>query len=114
MKGKNQAIKVHNILRQIGLSTKLKGTKILLSAIMISLACSDDFINVNDIYEQLSYQYNLSPKNIENTIAYSLKHPIGKEYKENFENIFDLEYSEEFYSNKTIIEEICRIIKLEV
>lgn len=112
MKGqKNQAIIIHNILRQIGLSTKLKGTKILLSAIILSLACTDDFIILNDIYKQLSYKYNLSPKYIENSIAYSLKHPIGNNFKENFEEIFDLEYSEDFYSNKIIIEEVSRIIK---
>ncbi len=114
MKGKkNQAIIIHNILRKIGLSAKFKGTTILLSAIMISLNCTDDFILVSNIYEQLSKQYNLSPKNIENSIAYSLKHPIGKNFQNNFEKIFDLEYSEDFYSNKTIIEEVTRIIKIE-
>lgn len=114
MKGKrNQAIIVYNILRKIGLSAKFKGTTILLSAIMLSLNCADDFIFVSNIYEQLSKQYNLSPKNIENTIAYSLKHPIGNKYKDNFEEIFDLEYSEDFYSNKNIIEEVSRVIKTE-
>lgn len=115
MKGykKNHAIKVHNILRQIGLSTKLKGTKMLLSAILLALACTDDFIVLNKIYKQLSYQYNLSPKYVENAISYSLKHPIGNKYKSNFEKIFELEFCEDFYSNKIIIEEISRVIKLE-
>lgn len=114
MKGsqKNQAIIVHNILRQIGLSSKLKGTKILLSAVMLALTCTDDFIILNDIYKQLSYKYKLSPKYIENAISYSLKHLVGTGFKKNFEKIFDLEFSENFYSNKTIIEEVTRVIKI--
>lgn len=114
MKGsqKNQAIIVHNILRQIGLSSKLKGTKILLSAVMLALTCTDDFIILNDIYKQLSYKYKLSPKYIENSISYSLKHLVGTGFKKNFEKIFDLKFSEDFYSNKTIIEEVTRVVKI--
>lgn len=114
MKGQtNQAIIIYNILKKIGLSTKLKGTKMLLSAILLALACTDEFIVLNDIYKQLSYQYNLSPKYIENAISYSLKHLIGKGFEENFEKIFNVEYSEDFYSNKIIIEEVTRIIQIE-
>ncbi len=113
MKGKkNQAIIIHNILRKIGLSAKFKGTTILLSAIMISLNCTDDFILVSNIYEQLSKQHNLSPKNIENSIAYSLKYPIGKKFKNNFEEIFGFEYDEYYFTNMTIIEEITGIAKI--
>lgn len=114
MKGeKNYNIKVYNILRQLGLCPKLKGTKILLSAILVALNCNDDFIVVSDIYKQLAIQYKISLKTIENSIAYSLKHLVSNNYKKNFEKIFGIEFCEDYYSNKIIIEEVSRIIKIE-
>lgn len=115
MKGeKNCNIKVYNILRQIGLCPKLKGTRILLSAILIALNYKDDFIVVSDIYKQLSIQYEISTKTIENSIAYSLKHLVNNKFEENFKKIIGIEFCEDYYSNKTIIEEITRIIKIEL
>lgn len=115
MKGeKNCNIKVYNILRQIGLCPKLKGTKILLSAILIALNYKDDFIVVSDIYKQLSTQYKISTKTIENSIAYSLKHLVNNNFEENFQKVLGIEFCEDYYSNKTIIEEVTRIIKMEI
>ena len=115
MKGeKNYNIKVYNILRQLGLCPKLKGTKILLSAILVALNYNDDFIVVSDIYKQLSIQYKISTKKIENSIAYSLKHLINNNFEENFEKVLGVEFCEDYYSNKTIIEEVTRIIKMEI
>ena len=115
MKGeRNYNIKVYNILRQIGLCPKLKGTKILLSAILVALNYNDDFIVVSNIYEQLSIQYKISTKTIENSISYALKHLVNNDYEKNFEKILGIEFCEDYYSNKTIIEEITRITKIEI
>lgn len=115
MKGeKNYNIKVYNILRQIGLCPKLKGTKILLSAILIALNYNDDFIVVSNIYKELSKIYKTSTKTIENSIYYSLKHLVNNNYQDNFEAVFGIEFCEDYYSNKTIIEEITRILKIEI
>lgn len=112
MKGqKNQAINIYNILRKIGINPKTKGFKILVQAIMIALSCSDDFINLTKIYKQLSVKYNLNFESIRTMISYSLHHLIGVDYKENFEEIFGVKYSEDFYTNQIIIEEVIRIIK---
>jgi len=114
MKGKkNQAIIIYNILRQIGLSPKSKGIKILTSAIIVALDSADEFIIVSNIYEQLSKQYKLSPNSINTAIAYTLNNLIGNDYKDNFQKIFGVEFSRDFYSNKTIIEEVSRIIQIE-
>lgn len=115
MKGeKNYNIKVYNILKQLGLCPKLKGTKILLSAILVALNYKDDFIVVSDIYKQLSIQYKISIKTIENLISYSLKHLVNNNYKDKFEAIFGIEFCEDYYSNKIIIEEVTRITKIEI
>lgn len=114
MKGqKNQAIIIYNILRQIGLSPKIKGTKILVSAIMIALNSSDEFIIMSNIYQQLSIQYNLTQHSINTAISYTLHHLVGTDYKNNFQKLFGIEFCEDLYTNKTIIEEITRIIKLD-
>ncbi len=76
--------------------------------------CNDDFIVVSDIYKQLSIQYKISTKTIENAIAYSLKHLVSNNFKENFKKIFGIEFCEDYYSNKTIIEEVICIIKIEI
>lgn len=106
-------IKIYNILKQIGLCPKIKGTKLLLSAILISIDFTNDFIIVSDLYKQLSLKYNISPENIENSISYSLKHLVGNKYKENFKNVFGIEFCEDYYTNKTIIEEVRRVIITE-
>lgn len=114
MKGENiYNIKIYNILRQIGLCPKIKGTKLLLSAILIAINCNNDFIMVSDLYKQLSKKYKISPENIENSISYSLKHLVGNKYKNNFKNIFGIEFCEDYYTNKIIIEEVRRVIITE-
>lgn len=115
MKGqKNQAIIIYNILRQIGLSPKIKGTKILVSAIIIALNSSDEIIITANIYNKLSSQYKLSEHSISTAISYTLHHLVGKNYEDNFQEIFGIEYCEDLYTAKTIIEEITRIIKMKV
>lgn len=112
MKGEeNYNIKIYNILRQLGLCPKLKGTKILLSAILLAINYNSDFIIVSNLYKDLSKKYNISPKTVENAIAYSLKHLVGNKFKDNFERIFGIEFCEDYYSSKTIIEEVSRIVK---
>lgn len=114
MKGKkNQAIIIYNILRQIGLSPKSKGIKFLTSAIIIALDSVDEFIVITNIYEQLAEQYKLSPNSINTAISYSLHNLIGSNYKNNFQEIFGVEYTEDLFSNKSIIEEVSRIVKIE-
>lgn len=111
MKGqKNQAISIYNILRKIGLSPKTKGIKLLTSAIIIALNSSNEFLVVSDIYNILSKKYSLAPQTIKTNISYALHNPIGKDYKENFQDIFGIKFCEDLYTSQTIIEEVIRII----
>ena len=39
---------------------------------------------------------------------------MNNDYEKNFEKILGIEFCEDYYSNKTIIEEITRITKIEI
>lgn len=109
-----QVIQIYNILRALGLNTTLKGTKLINTAIQIVIKSDNEYIVLKDVYKNISKNYYKStPKQIENFIAYALNSRIEEKSRKNFEKIFNFEYDEYYFTNKTIIEEIARIIKIE-
>ena len=109
-----QTIQIVNVLRSLGLKTSSKGTKLLNKAIQIAYLSDDEYISMNNIYEILSNQNpNFNTKQIKNTIAYAIKCRNTDTTEVNFENIFGFECDEYFFTNKNLIEEIVRIMKIE-
>lgn len=104
-----QVITIFNILRSIGLNTSHRGTKYINKAIQIITMVDNDIVVINDIYEKIAKIYgNITPKQVKNDISYALNTRI-----ENFKRVFGFEYDSYYFTNKNIIEEIVRIIKLE-
>lgn len=106
-------ITIFNILRSIGLNTSHRGTKYINKAIQLMTLTDNDIVIVENIYNTIATIYgNTTPKQVKNDISYALKSRIEKKSKDNFEKIFGFEYDEYYFTNKTIIEEIARIIKI--
>jgi hypothetical protein len=118
MKGKNNivinpktTITIFNILRDIGLNTRHRGTKYINKAVQLLITSNNDIFVLKDIYNSIANIYdNTSPKQIKNDISYSLKSRNEKKSKYNFEKIFGFEYNDYYFTNKNIIEEIYCII----
>ena len=109
-----QVITIFNILRSIGLNTSHRGTKYINKAIQIITMADNDIVVINDIYEKIAKIYgNITPKQVKNDISYALNTRIENKALENFKRVFGIEYDSYYFTNKNIIEEIVRIIKLE-
>lgn len=106
------AILIYNILRALGLNTTLKGTKLLNKAIQIVINSNDEFIVIEDVYNQLTLNYKkFNPVQIRNTIKYAIDNRDEQKSKNNFEQIFGYKYDDYYFTNKTLIEEIARVVK---
>lgn len=109
-----QVIITFNILRSIGLNTSHRGTKYINKAAQIITMADNDIIVINDIYEKIANIYgNITPKQVKNDISYALNSRVEEKSLENFKKIFSFEYDSYYFTNKTIIEEIARIIKVQ-
>ena len=109
-----QIITIFNILRDIGLNTSHRGTKYINKAVQILVTTDNDIIKAKDIYNSISNYYsNITPKQVKNDISYALNSRIEEKAKKNFEKVFGFEYDQYYFTNKTIIEEIARVVKVK-
>lgn len=109
-----QIITIFNILRDIGLNTSHRGTKYINKAVQILVTTDNDIIKAKDIYNSISNYYSdITPKQVKNDISYALNSRTEEKAKKNFEKIFGFEYDQYYFTNKTIIEEIARVVKVE-
>lgn len=106
-------ITIFNILRSIGLNTSHRGTKYINKAIQLMVITDNDIVIIEEIYKSIANIYgNTTPKQVKNDISYAIKSRNEEKAENNFEGIFGFEYDEYYFTNKTIIEEISRIIKI--
>ena len=105
---------IYNILQKLGLIPTLKGTKLLIKAILIIMNSQEEFIVFEDIYKQIALKYkNFNSVQIRNSIKYAINNRNEQKSRANFEEVFGLEYDNYYFTNKIIIEEIARIIKIQ-
>ena len=98
----------------LGLIPTLKGTKLLIKAILIIINSKEEFIIFEDIYKQIASKYKtFNSVQIRNSIKYAIDNRNEQKSKINFEKVFGFEYDQYYFTNKTIIEEIARVIKVE-
>ncbi len=106
------AILIYNILRDLGLNTTLKGTKLLNKAVQIVINSNDEFIVIEDVYNQLTLNFkSLNGVQIRNAIKYAIDNRDEQKSKNNFKQIFGYQYDDYYFTNKTLIEEIARVVK---
>ena len=106
------AILIYNILRALGLNTTLQGTKFLNKAIQIVINSNDEFIVIEDVYNQLTLNFkSLNGVQIRNAIKYAIDNRDEQKSKNNFEQIFGYQYDDYYFTNKILIEEIARVVK---
>ena len=107
-------ILIYNILRDLGLISTLKGTKLLNKAIQIVIKSNDEFIIFEDIYKEIALNYmGFNSVQIRNVIKYAIDTRNEQKSIANFEKIFGYKYDKYYFTNKTIIEEIARVIKYD-
>ena len=109
-----QVITIYNILRSIGLNTSHRGTKYINKAIQLIMMYDNDIVIINTIYKDIAKMYdNITQKQIKNDISYALNSRVEEKAEKNFEKIFNFEYDSYYFTNKTIIEEIARVVRYD-
>ena len=105
-------ILIYNILRELGFIPTLKGTKLLNKAIQIVINNGNEFIVIEDIYNQIALNYEgFNSMQIRNAIKYAIDNRNEQKSIINFERIFGYKYDPYYFTNKIIIEEIARIVR---
>ena len=112
---RSQVLEICNILRSLGLTSGLTGTRILNKAIQIISIKDLEIIVLEDIYKELSLYFpNLKPANMRFYISYALNNRNSYKSENNFKKIFGFEYDEIYFEPKNFIEEVANIIRIEV
>lgn len=109
-------INIRNNLRLLGFKSCNKSTKILAKTIFYiktnKLEITD--FNANEIYKAISKLYtNVTPKQVKDNINYALTYRNTNKSKTNFNQVFNFDYTEEIFTNKSFLEEFSNIIKIE-
>ena len=109
----SQVLEICNILRSLGLTSGLTGTRILNKAIQIISIKDLEIIVLEDIYKELSLYFpNLKPANMRFYISYALNNRNSYKSENNFKKIFGFEYDEIYFEPKNFIEEVANIIRI--
>lgn len=81
---------------------------------VMSQGINKEFIVFEEIYKQIALKYKtFNCVQIRNSIKYAIDNRNEQKSKANFEKVFGFEYDQYYFTNKTIIEEIARVIKVE-
>lgn len=105
-------ILIFSILRNLGLTPTLKGTKLLNKAIQIVINSNNEFIVIEDVYNQIALNcVGFNGVQIRNAIKYAIDNRNEQKSIANFENIFGYKYDRYYFTNKIMIEEIARVVK---
>ena len=111
---RSQITLTSHLLRSLGLSFGLTGTRLINKTIQILTVKDLEIVILEDIYKDIANSFpNITPSQTRMYIQYALKHRDEIKSEKNFKNIFGFEYDEYFFSNKNFIEEIANIIKYE-
>ena len=105
-------ILIYNILKDLGFIPSLQGTKLLNRDIQIVIKSNNEFIVIEDVYNQIASNYlKFNSVQIRNAIKYAIDSRNEQKSIANFEKIFGYKYDRYYFTNKVIIEEITRIMK---
>ena len=111
---REQVLTICNIIRSLGLSTGLTGTRLINKVVQI-LAIKDlEIVVLEDIYQELlTYYPNMTISQMRKNIFYALQNRNYQKSKENFKKVFGFEHDEYYFEPKVFMEEIANIIRIE-
>ena len=108
-------ILIYNILKDLGFIPSLQGTKLLNRDIQIVIKSNNEFIVIEDVYNQIVSNYlKFNSVQIRNAIKYAIDSRNEQKSIANFEKIFGYKYDRYYFTNKIIIEEIARVVKYKI
>ena len=102
---------IKTALRRIGINSNNNGFILFQKAIIYAYKKDMITINLEEIYKYLGKKNSQPYKTIESIIRYSFYNVNIKKLSSNYEKIFGLEFSMEFFSIRTLIEDFIDILE---
>ena len=106
-----QRLFIKTALRRIGINSNNNGFILFQKAIIYAYKKDMITINLEEIYKYLGKKNSQSHKTIESLIRYSFYNVNIKKLSRNYEKVFGLEFSMEFFSIRTLIEDFIDILE---
>ena len=111
---REQVLTICNIIRSLGLSTGLTGTRLINKVVQILTIKDLEIVVLEDIYQELlTYYPNMTVSQMRKNIFYALQNRNYQKSKENFKKVFGFEHDEYYFEPKVFMEEIANIIRIE-
>ena len=111
---RSQITLTSHIIRSLGLSFGLTGTRLINKTIQILTIKDLEIVVLEDIYRELSVYFpKIKPVQMRQYIAYALEHRDYQKAEENFEDIFGFEHDIYYFEPKVFMEEVANAIRLE-
>lgn len=111
---RSQITLTSHIIRSLGLSFGLTGTRLINKTIQILTIKDLEIVVLEDIYRELSVYFpKIKPVQMRQYIAYALEHRDYQKAEENFEDIFGFEHDIYYFEPKVFMEEVANVIRLE-
>ena len=111
---REQVLTICNIIRSLGLSTGLTGTRLINKVVQILTIKDLEIVVSEDIYQELlTYYPNMTVSQMRKNIFYALQNRNYQKSKENFKKVFGFEHDEYYFEPKVFMEEIANIIRIE-
>ena len=98
-----QKLFIKRSLRQLGFNPKIKGFHFFEKAIIFAYEYDIISINLNEIYRYISIKTYQPIKTIQSAFIYSFNNLNTKKLYTNYKNIFDIEFSIEFFNISSLI-----------
>jgi len=105
-----QRLFIKTALRRIGINSNNNGFILFQKAIIYAYKKDMITINLEEIYKYLGKKNSQPHKTIESIIRYSFYNINIKKLSTNYEKVFGLEFSMEFFSIRTLIEDFIDIL----
>ena len=106
-----QKLFIKKSLRQLGFNPKTKGFLFFEKAIIFAYEHDIISINLTEIYKYISIKTSQSIKTIQSAFIYSFNNLNTKKLYSNYENIFDIEFSIEFFCISSLIIDFIDILE---
>ena len=105
-----QKLFIKRSLRQLGFNPKTKGFIFFEKAIIFAYEHDIISINLYEIYRYISKKTSLSFKSVESAFIYTFSSLNTKKLSLNYESIFDIEFSIEFFNMNSLIMDFIDIL----
>ncbi len=103
---------IFNILKTLGISYKTNGASYIRTIVLSEIKNESEILNLTMYYNTIAKKYKKSTASVKQAVNDCI-YNSSKKYKENYENIFNNEYSNKYKTSKNFIEDlICYLINI--